>query len=134
MSFNAKDVMLEGVSLHVEDRGSTLLKKLSGRHHALPVVNDDREVVGIVSEASILKALREEKTIFQSTAGSLMTCGHLGHDSCRNPLMVSPDTPLLEVLRMMLREGLSTMPVVQNRVLVGIINRKDLMRHKTEGD
>jgi CBS domain-containing protein len=126
MPVAAKDLMLKGASLHVEDRGSTLVKKLSGRYHALPVVNDNREVVGIVTEASILKALREEKTIFQCTAGSLMTCGHLEHDSCRSPVTVSPDTPMKDVLRTMLREQLSTMPVVQNRVLVGVINRKDL--------
>jgi CBS domain-containing protein len=126
MSVAAKDLMLKGASLHVEDRGSTLVKKLSGRYHALPVVNDNREVVGIVTEASILKALREEKTIFQCTAGSLMTCGHLEHDSCRSPVTVSPDTPMKDVLRTMLREQLSTMPVVQDRVLVGVINRKDL--------
>ena len=133
MQVAAKDVMLKGVSLHVEDRGSTLVKKLSGRYHALPVVNGAREVVGIVSEASVLKALRQEKSIFQCTAGSLMTCGHVGHDSCKNPLTVSPDTPLLEVLRTMFREGLSTVPVVQDRVLVGVISRKDLMIHKTRG-
>jgi CBS domain-containing protein len=126
MPVAAKDVMLKGASLHVEDRGSTLVKKLSGRYHALPVVNDDREVVGIVTEASILKALREEKTIFQCTAGSLMTCGHLEHDSCRSPVTVSPDTPMRDVLQTMLRERLSAMPVVQDRVLVGVINRKDL--------
>jgi CBS domain-containing protein len=127
MPVAAKDVMLKGASLHVEDRGSTLVKKLSGRYHALPVVNDDREVVGIVTEASILKALREEKTIFQCTAGSLMTCGHLEHESCRSPVTVSPDTPMKDVLRTMLRERLSAMPVVQDRVLVGVINRKDLV-------
>lgn len=129
MSVAAKDLMLKGASLHVEDRGSTLVKKLSGRYHALPVVNDNREVVGIVTEASILRALREEKTIFQCTAGSLMTCGHLEHDSCRSPVTVSPDTPMKDVLRTMLREQLSTMPVVQDRVLVGVINRKDLTPH-----
>lgn len=69
MPVAAKDVMLKGSCLHVKDRGSTLVKKLSGRYYALPEVNDDREVVGIVTEASILKALREEKTIFQCTAG-----------------------------------------------------------------
>jgi CBS-domain-containing membrane protein len=126
MPVAAKDFMLKGISLHVEDRGSTLVKKFQGRYHALPVVNDDREVVGIVTEAGILKALREEKTIFQCTAGSLMTCGHRGHDSCRNPLTVSPDTPIGEVLQTMFREQLSTMPVVQDRVLVGVINRKEL--------
>ena len=129
MSVAAKDLMLKGASLHVEDRGSTLVKKLSGRYHALPVVNDNREVVGIVTEASILRALREEKTIFQCTAGSLMTCGHIEHDSCRSPVTVSPDTPMKDVLRTMLREQLSTMPLVQDRVLVGVINRKDLTPH-----
>ena len=122
----AKDLMMKGDSLHVRDHGSTLVKKLSGRYHALPVVNDDRRVVGIVTEASILRALRDEKTLFQCTAGSLMTCGHLDHDSCRNPLSVSPDTPMRDVLRTMLRERLSTMPVVQEGVLVGMINRDDL--------
>ena len=126
MPVAAKDLMLKGASLHVEDRGSTLVKKLSGRYHALPVVNDNREVVGIVTEASILRALRVGKTIFQCTAGSLMTCGHLEHDSCRSPVTGSPDTPMTDVLRTMLREQLSAMPVVQDRVLVGVINRKDL--------
>lgn len=55
-----------------------------------------------------------------------MTCGHLGHASCRSPVTVSPDTPIRDVLRTMIRERLSTMPVVQDRVLVGVINRKNL--------
>jgi len=126
MSVAAKDVMLTNMSLHIEDRGVTLVKKLSGKYHALPVVNDKREVLGLVTEKSVLSALREEKTIFECTAGSLMTCGHLEHDSCPRPLTVSPDTPIGEVLLTMLRERLSTIPVVQNRVLVGVINRADL--------
>jgi CBS domain-containing protein len=132
MSVAAKDMILANVSLHVKDRGVTLVKKLSGRYHALPVVNDDREVMGLVTEESILKALREEKTIFECTAGSLMTCGHLGHDSCRRPLTVSPDMPIGEVLQTMLRERLSTIPVVKNRVLVGVINRADLTLSKKQ--
>jgi CBS domain-containing protein len=130
----AKDVMIKGISLCIEDRGLTLVKKLSGKYHALPVVNDDQEVVGIVSEASVLKALREEKTIFQCSAGSLMTCGHARHDSCRTPLTVSPETPLVEVFRTMLRERLSTVPVAKGRVLVGLvsINRKKLLSHHAQ--
>lgn len=125
MSVTAKDLMMNGISLHLDDRGSTLVKKLSGRYHAVPVVNDDREVMGIVTEESILKALREEKTIFQCTARSLMTCGHLEHESCSSPLTVSPDTPIADVLRTMFRERLSAMPVVQDGVLVGVISRSE---------
>ena len=125
MATAARDFMMKGVSLHVDDRGTTLVKKLSGRFDALPVINDNREVVGIVTEASILKAIREEKTIFRCTAGSLMTCGHLEHDSCRHPLTVSPDTPMREVLTTMHREHLSMVPVVKEGVLVGVINGVD---------
>jgi CBS domain-containing protein len=127
MTVAAGDLMLQGASLHVGDRGSTLVKKLSGRYHALPVVNDDREVVGIISEQSILRALRTEKTLFECTAGMLMTCGHLGHESCGNPVAVSPDTPVRDVVRTMLREQLSVVPVVKRRKLVGLLNRKDLV-------
>jgi CBS domain-containing protein len=129
MTVAAKDLMLKGVSLHVKDQGATLVKKLSGRYHALPVVNDAREVVGIVTEASILKAIRDERSIFRSTAGSLMTCGHLEHESCRTPLTVSPDTPIRDVLQAMQRERLSVIPVTQEGVLVGVINEADLLPH-----
>lgn len=127
MKVAARDVMRAGVSLHVRDRGSTLVHKLSGRFRALPVVNDNREVVGIVTAASVRRALRDEETIFRRTAGSLMTCGHLDHHSCGTPLRVTLDTPMEHVIETMLRERAFTMPVVQDRVLVGVINRMDLM-------
>ena len=130
MSVDAGDLIMHGTSLNVGDRGSTLVKKLSGKYHALPVVNDDREVVGIVSEQSILRALRTEKTLFECTAGTLMTCGHLGHESCGNPVAVSPDTPVRDVVRTMLREQLSVVPVVKRRKLVGLLSRKDLVSLK----
>ncbi len=128
MTVAAKDLMLKGVSLHVGEHGSTLVKKLSGRYHALPVVNDDRRVVGIVTESSILRAIREDKTIFRSTAGSLMTCGHRRHGFCRSPLTVSADTPIRDVLLTMNRERLSLIPVVHEGVLVGVINMDDCAR------
>lgn len=132
MSIAAKDVMRTGVSLHVDDRGSTLVHKLSGQYHALPVVNDEHEVVGIVSEASILKTLRQERTILHCTARSLMTCGHYGHrdrTACSTPLVVSPDAPLPDVLQTILKEQMSIIPVAEDNKLVGIVSRRDLLRH-----
>jgi CBS domain-containing protein len=123
----ARDVMLPGVSLHIKDRGSTLVKKLLGKYHALPVVNDDHEVVGIVSEQNILDALEEKKTIFECSATALMRCGHAKHVRCATPVAVSPDTPLHDVIKTIFREQLSTLPVVENRKLVGIIHRKNIL-------
>ncbi len=123
----AKDVMLPMMSLHVKDRGSTLVKKLSGGYHALPVVNDDHEVVGIVSEQNILDALEHKKTIFQCSAESIMSCGHAEHARCAAPVSVSPGTPINDVIRTMFKERLSTVPVVENGKLVGIIHRKNIL-------
>jgi CBS domain-containing protein len=133
MAVAARDLMLKAESLHVDDHGSTLIRKLFGKYRALPVINDDRRVVGIITEASIRRAIREETTLFRSTAGSLMTCGHLEHDFCRHPPTVSPDTPMLDVLRTMEREQLATIPVVQEGVLVGVINGSDYVLQK-EGE
>ena len=129
MAIAAKDIMLKGTNLHVNDRGAALVKKLSSRYRAWPVVNDDCHVVGIIVEESILGALRDTKALFRCTAGQLMICGHRGHDhACENPVMVSPDTPMDQVLQTMRREHLSVVPVVRDRVLVGVINRGDLKR------
>jgi CBS domain-containing protein len=129
MGVRAKDIMLKAKSVHVEDEGRALVRNLTDGHHALPVVNSSDEVVGIVSEENILNILWKEKSISRHTAGSLMRCGHLRHSSCSSPVTVSPDTPLREVLETMLWEQLPTIPVVRGRVLVGIIDRKDITLH-----
>ncbi len=126
MAVAAKDLMLKGTSLRLGDRGSILVKKITAVHHALPVVNDAGEVVGIVSEQRIRRALLGEQTLFRSTAEALMTCGHREHDHCPHPVCVPAEAPIADVIRTMFRERLSSVPVVQNRKLVGIINRKDL--------
>ncbi len=45
-----KDIMFPQVSLYAKDKGSELVKKLMINDPALPVVNNDLEVIGIVSD------------------------------------------------------------------------------------
>lgn len=45
-----KDIMFPQVSLYAKDKGSELVKKLMINYPALPVVNNDLEVIGIVSD------------------------------------------------------------------------------------
>jgi CBS domain-containing protein len=68
----AKDIMFQRVSLYANDKGSELVNKLMINYPALPVVNDDLEVIGIVSDYDVLDALNEKRTVHEFSAASLM--------------------------------------------------------------
>src|SRR3990172_5736776 len=94
----AKDIMHPRISLYFKDKGSDLVKKMLVNYPALPVVNDDLEVVGIVSEYDVLDALKEKRTIHEFSAESLMSCGHAEHGACKDPVTISSDTPIDEIV------------------------------------
>ncbi|MGB7444600.1 MAG: CBS domain-containing protein [Coleofasciculaceae cyanobacterium] len=49
-----------------------------------------------------------------------------------NPITVSPDTSLADVLMLLNQKDISRLPVVKNGLLVGIINRTDIIQAETE--
>jgi len=127
-TLRAIDIMNPRVSLYVKDKGSDLVKKMMANYPALPVVNDDLVVVGIVSEYDILDALKEKRTINEFSAESLMGCGHAEHGACKDPVTISSDTPIDEIVDTLYRERLSILPVVdEKRKLVGIVTRKSII-------
>jgi hypothetical protein len=71
----AKDIMHPRVSLYVKDKGDVVVNKLLVNYPGLPVVNDDGEVVGIVSEYEVLDAMKEHRTVHEFSAESIMSCG-----------------------------------------------------------
>jgi CBS domain-containing protein len=124
----AKDIMHPRVSLHITDKGSDLVKKLMANYPALPVVNDKLEVVGIVSDYDVLDALKEKRTINEFSAESLMSCGHAEHGTCTDPLTISSDMPIDDIVNTFYKERLSILPVVDSmKKLVGIITRKNII-------
>jgi CBS domain-containing protein len=108
------------------------------RISALPVVDDDRRVVGIVSEAdllikqgwphggddaSVLEALRHPRR-FGKGAG---TCAV--EVMTRRVVTVPLGTPLAVAARLMIRLGIKRLPVVDGKGrLAGIVTRGDLLK------
>lgn len=88
-----------------------------------PVVNDDGELVGIVSEGDCLKEVVRGKydnmPIFSGTVEEHMA---------RNVVTVDPDLNIFEVARMFLQMRFRRFPVVRNGKLVGQISQKDVMK------
>ena len=74
----AKDIMHPRVSLPAKMAGLELIEKLMSPYPALPVVDDDLHVLGVVSEYDVLTALKEGRTIHEFSAESLMSCRTCG--------------------------------------------------------
>ncbi len=104
---------------------------------ALPVVEPDGKVVGVVGMSEILKVLWSPKAdmpsrtpkpprkVFDSRTGSAINVGSV---MTRSAVTVSPDDTLGTVAKVMTAKGLSTLFVVdEDRKLVGVVDQSDMM-------
>jgi len=129
----AKDIMHPRVSLHAKDKGDDVVRKLMCSYPALPVVNDNLEVIGICSEYDVLSAIKERRTIHEFSAESIMTCGsRIGTEVCPPPVTVQQDTSIDKIVDIMHSTKFLVLPVVNGNKLVGIINRKNIINALAE--
>ena len=116
----AKDIMNKIVTAAKKNTiGRDLaIKLLSGMYSGLPVVDNKGKVVGVVSEFDLLKAIKEGKKLEQVTAEDIMS---------KNPICVSENTPVEEIIDLMMKHNIIRVPVVRNDNLVGVISRCDIL-------
>lgn len=127
-SLKVKDVMHPRTSLPMNARGDEVVLKLMCGYPALPVVDDGGHVMGIVSDYDIFDALHEKRTVHEFSAESIMSCGHIDHaDVCNEPVSVSPETDIEDLLELFYRHRVTVMPVVEEKKLVGIVARKNVI-------
>ena len=89
---------------------------LAHRHTALPVIDRDRRVVGIVSEADILTGPSAGESA--GTVAAVMT---------RTPITVDAGATVGEARALVVDRGLRTLPVLEEGRLVGVLSRSDLV-------
>jgi len=99
------------------------VKLLSGMYSGLPVVDDNGKVIGVVSEFDLLKAIRSGKALEQVKAEDIMS---------KNPICVSENTPVEEIIDLMIKNNVIRVPVVRNDNLVGVISRCDILSSVVE--
>jgi len=90
-SLKAEQFMQDEVlAYQTEDDGETLDQAMAeGGFGSVPIDNQNRHLLGIVSEFDLLRALKEEKHLASVKAGDLMT---------PNPITVSPETPTMDII------------------------------------
>lgn len=106
---------------------SALMKR--EKVHRLPVLDKDRKLVGIISEKDILYASPSPVStlsihemaylLSQLTVKKLMT---------RDVVTITKDTTVEEAARLMVDQDLSSLPVLEDGKLLGIISKSDLFK------
>ncbi|MFC4944970.1 HPP family protein [Pseudonocardia sp. GCM10023141] len=110
-------VLVAKVSWRVEDAAAAL-----ARHGftAMPVVDDDDRLVGIVSEADVvLDPMTSRPGPTSSTVAGVMST---------DVLSVTAHTDLAVVTHRMLTAGVRVVPVLDHGRVAGILTRRDLLR------
>jgi len=80
----------------------------------LPVVDEDRSVIGMVSEADVLG-----RKAGQDTIQDIMSSP---------PITVTEDTALQDIATILTEKRIKRVPVVKDGKLVGIVSRADVVR------
>jgi len=98
-----------------------------GCHH-LPVLSSDGHVVGLLSDRDCRKALnlpllqrdhwKNRGMAEQITIRTLMSPA---------PIVVEPNAPAEEAVRLMLVNRIGSLPVMQSETLIGIVTKSDIL-------
>lgn len=92
---------------------------LSTHTPGAPVVDEQGEFIGFVSEFDILRALEAKKDLNQLTAGDVMA---------KDRISVTAETSIEEAVRLMEEKRLLNLPVITNAKVAYSITRHDLLR------
>lgn len=139
ISRTVRNVMTREVVTVNEQAPFTELVRLMAVHKlsALPVVDGDGQVVGIVSEADLLR--KEEYQDEQDAPHWLerrhqrvaraKAAGRTAADLMTSPVVtIDSDATIPEAARLLARHRIKRLPVVDDGRLVGIASRSDLLR------
>lgn len=90
----------------------------------LPVTDDDGRLVGIVSDRDVVRcfgptAYPDESQLAALRAEAVMS---------RDVITIDADEPIASAIDLMHEQGFSSLPVVRDGRLVGIVTTSDLMR------
>jgi CBS domain-containing protein len=117
----ARDVMnTELITIRTDATvGDAIRCLLANRISGVPVIDEHGCLAGIVSEYQLLEALYRPEVKKESVC-NLMT---------KDVITIAEDAALPDVANLLLLHRIRRVPVVSRGKMVGIISRRDLLRH-----
>lgn len=98
---------------------------------AMPVVDTDGQIVGVVSEADVIRELvapdqRTRETLNPIAAAPFAR--YVSEVMSTHPLTVAPETDLAVATELMTSSAIKSLPVVDRGRVVGVVSRRDVIR------
>jgi CBS domain-containing protein len=105
---------------------------------ALPVVDPAGHLIGMVSESDLLwhRVPSDPTAHLRRFSGTDLANrpNTVGEVMSPYPVVTRPDVDVAEVAETMLERDIRSMPVVQEKMVVGIISRRDILRAMVRSD
>jgi len=142
-TITAKDVMTTDVVSAKPNTSIVAIAKLliERRISSVPVVDDQRRVVGLVSEEQLVRPRQGERIVHRSWWLVLLTspeaaakdyleshCRQAEDVMSRDIMVVRDSMPLRRLIELLAMPRIKHLPVVREDRLVGIVSRVDLLR------
>jgi CBS domain-containing protein len=109
---------------------------LLGVHH-VPVVGDDRRLIGMISETDLLRARQQRRAVTVGAGGpeEVDSQPELVADVMSRELVIAgPDDSPRQVLQVLLAHRIHAIPVVRAGSLIGMISSRDFLREFSYGE
>ncbi len=125
-SMTVRAVMEKRVqSVRLKTKGDVMASLMIEGFGAVPVVDNGKRLLGIVSEHDLLSAVDDGRALAAVTAKEVMT---------GNPYSVRPETTLGTLVHVLRASDLVRVPVVDAKDrLIGIIARRDVLKTMLAG-
>ncbi|HTZ71432.1 MAG TPA: CBS domain-containing protein [Acetobacteraceae bacterium] len=139
----AQDVMTSSVLTVTPDTklADAAHRMLDAHISGLPVVDEAGKLVGVLTEGDLLRRCETDTEAHRSGwIDLLLGPGRLASEYVRahartvrdvmseNPLTVTEDTPLADVVKLMERRHIKRVPVMRGAAMVGVVSRADIVR------
>ncbi len=110
--------------------------KISGA----PVVNDKGEILGVVSEKDLFRAVYPDYKDFYESPEAHLDFERLEEEAKKagdkkveefmstRLIIADPETPVLKIGALMVATGIHRVPVVKDKKVIGMVSRRDIYR------
>ena len=116
-------------TIQVEERAVHLRRRMLDGNIDRFIVEDGDQVLGIVTETDVAKALFAFKDIVEGTRQEYRIRNLLVRDIMTAPLIsMDAETDVSDVIDLMLKKNISSVPVTENGRITGIVTRNSLIQ------
>ncbi|WP_292518155.1 CBS domain-containing protein [Methanoculleus sp.] len=123
------DAMEPARSIQADERAVHLRRRMLDGEINRFIVEDGETVLGIVTETDVAKALYAFKDIVEGTRQDYRIRNLLVRDIMTSPLIsVDASMDVSDVIDLMLKKNISSVPVMQNGRIAGLVTRNSLVQ------